>query len=436
YKDPATNERRGVNVDLVEAIGKSNQNVGGGYIAQTAEQFLVQGVGLFKSAEDIERVPVRQLDSFRVIKIADIAKVGLGKELRTGAATVNGRETVLGTVMMLLGELTVIGIAGTGLMMGMAYGFFWANRVFLALTSTNDENRNYYYGLEALFFTFASIVMPLAAGYLIASTNTLGWFGGKTEHAYYILTGLVLILTMIASIIVNQGKFQNPVNARFLYFSFHRLWRKMLVMASLKGVAQGFVIAAPVMLIMKLVGNEGSVGSIQSIGSVLSAVMLYVLGRISAPRHRQIIFAAGLFLFVLGAFVSMTIYNAAGAIFFVGCLVFARPLLDLAYFPIQLGVIECASSRENRNKFTYIFSHEVGLYLGRVFGCLLFVAVARNISEDVALRYVLFAVAIVQLFSLLVARSILSDREWCEAPKATPLQAGALKEPAELSQVV
>ena len=339
-------------------------------------------------------------------------------------------------VMMLLGELTVIGIAGTGLMMGMAYGFFWANRVFLALTSTRDENRNYYYGLEALFFTFASIVMPLAAGYLIASTNTLGWFGGKTEYAYYVLTGLVLILTMISSIIVNQGKFQNPVNARFLYFSFHRLWRKMLVMASLKGVAQGFVIAAPVMLIMKLVGNEGSVGSIQSIGSVLSAVMLYVLGRISAPRHRQRIFAAGLFLFVLGAFVSMTIYNAAGAIFFVGCLVFARPLLDLAYFPIQLGVIECASSRENRNQFTYIFSHEVGLYLGRVFGCLLFIAVARNISEDVALRYVLFAVAIVQLFSLLVARSILSDREWCEAPKATPLQAGALKEPAELSQVV
>lgn len=90
--------------EIMAALEKSNQNVGGGYIAQTAEQFLVQGVGLFKSAKDIERVPVRQLDSFRVIKLGDIAKVGLGKELRTGAATVNGRETVLGTVMMLLGE--------------------------------------------------------------------------------------------------------------------------------------------------------------------------------------------------------------------------------------------------------------------------------------------------------------------------------------------
>ncbi|MGE4108234.1 MAG: efflux RND transporter permease subunit [Bacteriovoracia bacterium] len=90
--------------EIATALEKTNKNVGGGYISQTTEQFLVQGVGLFKSASDIEKVPVKQLDSFRVIKLGEIAQVGLGKELRTGAATVNGNETVLGTVMMLLGE--------------------------------------------------------------------------------------------------------------------------------------------------------------------------------------------------------------------------------------------------------------------------------------------------------------------------------------------
>lgn len=90
--------------EIAEALERANKNVGGGYISQTAEQFLVQGVGLFKSPADIEKVPVKQLDSFRVIKIGEIAKIALGKELRTGAATVNGEETVLGTVMMLLGE--------------------------------------------------------------------------------------------------------------------------------------------------------------------------------------------------------------------------------------------------------------------------------------------------------------------------------------------
>ncbi|MBX2994902.1 MAG: efflux RND transporter permease subunit [Bdellovibrionaceae bacterium] len=90
--------------EIATALEKANKNVGGGYISQTAEQFLVQGVGLFKTPKDIEKIPVKQLDSFRVIKLGEIAKVGLGKELRTGAATVNGNETVLGTVMMLLGE--------------------------------------------------------------------------------------------------------------------------------------------------------------------------------------------------------------------------------------------------------------------------------------------------------------------------------------------
>ena len=90
--------------EILEALEKVNKNVGGGYIEQTAEQFLVQGIGLLKTADDIKFVPVKTLDNFQVITIGDIATVGLGRELRTGAATYNGNEVVLGTVMMLLGE--------------------------------------------------------------------------------------------------------------------------------------------------------------------------------------------------------------------------------------------------------------------------------------------------------------------------------------------
>jgi YQGE family putative transporter len=128
----------------------------------------------------------------------------------------------------------------------------------------------------------------------------------------------------------------------------------------------------------------------------------------------------------------MALYNALGAIIFVGSLVFARPLLDLAYFPIQLGVIECVASKEKRNQFAYIFNHEVGLYMGRLFGCVLFIVIARSISESAALRYALLAVAFVQFFSVFIARSILNDNEWCEATLKQPLDPQTLKEPAEL----
>ncbi len=103
--DPEKMSNYGIHFDEIkEALEKVNRNVGGGYVEQTAEQFLVQGVGLIKSAKEIERVPVKHLESARIITIGDIGKVALGKELRTGSATFNGEEAVLGTVMMLLGE--------------------------------------------------------------------------------------------------------------------------------------------------------------------------------------------------------------------------------------------------------------------------------------------------------------------------------------------
>jgi YQGE family putative transporter len=395
---------------------------------------LFLGAYIIRKSNDISLVMVYQLAQGTGIPVTFIMNGYLLKHIPIARLYAIGM-IVSGIdmgIMMLLHDLNIFGIALIGFIMGLSYGFFWANRVLLALATTNNSNRNYYYGLETFFFTIASIIMPLLAGYFIASTQKLGWMGGQVSHAYRILTGAVILLTLIASWLAFKGNFKNPENARFIYFKFHRLWHKMLGLAALKGVAQGFVIAAPVMLIMRLVGEEGSIGSIQSTGAFLSAIMLYILGRAAKPEHRLKIFLAGLGLFLVGAVVNMALYNALGAIIFVGSLVFARPLLDLAYFPIQLGVIECVASKEKRNQFAYIFNHEVGLYMGRLFGCVLFIVIARSISESAALRYALLAVALVQFFSVFIARSILNDNEWCEATAKQPLDPQTLKEPAEL----
>lgn len=103
--DPTLMARYGLHFgDIERAIEKVNKNAGGGYIEQTADQFIVQASGLFESMEDIKDVPVKTLGNLRVISISDIATVGFGKELRTGAALYNGREVVVGTALMLLGE--------------------------------------------------------------------------------------------------------------------------------------------------------------------------------------------------------------------------------------------------------------------------------------------------------------------------------------------
>ncbi|MCZ2495277.1 CusA/CzcA family heavy metal efflux RND transporter [Xylophilus sp. Kf1] len=102
--DPEKLAAYGLGLDtLVNALERNNGNVGAGYIERRGEQYLVRAPGQLKSIEDIGEVILRSVDGVPV-RIRDVATVGLGRELRTGAATDNGREVVLGTVFMLIGE--------------------------------------------------------------------------------------------------------------------------------------------------------------------------------------------------------------------------------------------------------------------------------------------------------------------------------------------
>lgn len=89
--------------DVVEALQKNNTNVGAGYIERNGEQYLIRSPGQVADIASIERIIVTHRDGVPVA-IRDIADVAYGKQLRTGAATRDGEETVLGTAVMLIGE--------------------------------------------------------------------------------------------------------------------------------------------------------------------------------------------------------------------------------------------------------------------------------------------------------------------------------------------
>ena len=311
--------------------------------------------------------------------------------------------------MMTLSNINMVGVSISGFIMGASFGFFWANRDFLALDTTNDTNRNYYYGVETFFYTLTFIIVPAIVGWFLIRSTSLGWFGGNIVGAYKIVTAIVLLLTILASIVIHQHRFKNPEQKKFLYFHFDPLWKKMLGLASLKGMVQGYLVTAPAILIMTLVGNEGDLGTIQSVSGILTAFILYFLGRTTKPRHRIYIFAAGMTVFLVGALTNQILFSAFGVIVFVLCKVLFMPLHDIAYFPIQMQVIDILSERENRSKYAYIFNHEFGLYLGRFFGLVLFISLAFYVSKDFALRYSLVIVAIIQMLSIPLARNIMKD---------------------------
>jgi cobalt-zinc-cadmium resistance protein CzcA len=89
--------------DVMSALARNNLNTGAGYIEHFGSQYLVRSPGQLANMEDIRAITVAKRDGVP-IKLGSVAEITLGSELRTGAATQNGKEIVIGTVFMLMGE--------------------------------------------------------------------------------------------------------------------------------------------------------------------------------------------------------------------------------------------------------------------------------------------------------------------------------------------
>ena len=358
-------------------------------------------------------VAIYQLCMFFGIVLASILNGVMLKRFK--AALLYGVGIILSAVvlmtMMFVHSIGIVSLGITGLLLGASTGFFWTNRYLLTLNATNDGNRNYFFGLESFFFSLWSITVPLIAGVFLASIDGNYLLGRLLEvnNGYQIITVFSLLIAIAASVVLSTGNFANPVQKKFLYMKFHRLWRKLLLLAALKGMVQGFLVTAPAILVMRLVGDEGALGLIQSVGGVLTAVLVYTLGRIAKPEHRMPIFGFGLLVFFIGTIFNAALFSTVGVILFVLCKVLFQPIHDLAYFPTMMKTIDAVKALEKRNEYAYILSHEIGLFFGRAFGMALFISFVYLISEDFALKYALVVVGAVQLLSLPLAKNIIKD---------------------------
>lgn len=314
--------------------------------------------------------------------------------------------------MMSLKEISYSGLVSAGLIMGMSFGLYWSNRDYLVLATTSDKTRNFYYGLDTFFYTTTAVLVPIIIGWYLMSGDDSSNEG--VNSGYKVVTAVVFVFTIIASVIFHFGTYEKPKSEKFLYFKFHKLWKKMLQMALIKGLAQGFIVTAPAILMMKFFASEGALGTAQSIGAIIAAVIMLILGKLSKPKHRLIIFSFGLICFFLASLFNAVLFSSVGVIIFIFLLLIARPILDIAYFPIQLKVIDLLSELENRNEFAYILNHEFGLYVGRLIGAGTFLGIAFFGDADIALRYALLIIGTLQLLAIVIAKQLLTQQNKLE----------------------
>ena len=90
--------------EIAEVVGENVENAGGGVIQIGGEQVVVRASGRVQTLADIENLPLKFGARATPLRVRDVADVVIGKAVRTGAATYNGEECVLGVTVMLMGE--------------------------------------------------------------------------------------------------------------------------------------------------------------------------------------------------------------------------------------------------------------------------------------------------------------------------------------------
>jgi len=185
--------------DVMEALDASNGNVGAGYVERNGAQYLIRAPGQVTNLEEIRQVVVARRDNVP-IRLGDVAGVALGNELRTGAATQNGEEVVLGTVFMLMGEnsRTV------------------SHRVAERLTEVNRTlppgiSANTVYDRTVLVDrTIATVATNLAEGAVLVIAVLFAFLGNFRAA---LVTAMVIPLSMLFTV---TGMVQNKVSGNLM----------------------------------------------------------------------------------------------------------------------------------------------------------------------------------------------------------------------------
>jgi YQGE family putative transporter len=383
-------------------------------------QLLISVYVLRNSGNDMGKLAIYQLASYIAIPLAFWLNGLLLNAVRIDRLFSFGMmlSAVSMLLIMMLNELTVPGLACAGFLMSMSSGFYWANRDILALVTTTDSTRSYFYGVDQFFGTMVTVATPFLIGTLfLANVDEHHWLGMSITQAYHVVVGLVFVLVFISCWMIHQGEFQNPKKANFVFFKFSPIWKRLQVLTIVRGMTQGYMAMAPTLLIVALVGKEGAVGMINSIGGIVSAAALYIIGRTTGPQHRVLIYSVAVVAFAIGALTNALLFSATGVFIFIALQTLSQPLQEISYFGTQMRVIDVTAHQENRPEYAYIFNLEFSYLLGRCGGLIFFLLLINQFSETFALRYALAVVAVAQLGGIFLVKNLIKK---CNQDKAQP----------------
>ena len=303
-------------------------------------------------------------------------------------------------ILVSLPHPTVIAIWMIGLVLGTAAGCFWANRNYLTSRVSVNGERFKFISIETTLTAIAAIISPLLIGWTIAFGESSGAYTIELGYKVTTLIGFLLLAVcgrIIATISVPGPEVKN-------LFVKHRsdIWQNWRWLEIVNGVVDGAGRIFPLMIVLTFLGQEASVGTVQSVSSILSAIMIYFAGkRASAEKDHVRMLLFWMTMTIGGAVIFATMYSARGAIILLAISALVGSFRWGSFAAILYDIVDAEEKRHGENhRYALLMDRETLLNAGRALALALFV-LAFSFSPTATLRFGLLAVGAAQL--LLVA---------------------------------
>lgn len=290
-----------------------------------------------------------------------------------------------------------------GLIAGLGGGFFWSNKNYLSIIHSRGAHRLYYNGLEFAGLQIIRVGVPLITGGIFALGASTSLYSPTSAYRLIMLiamvglflSGYLLAHAHLPDVEAEQAVLSHP-SAR---------WWRVRLYNFLNNTLDGFEYVLPTVLIFTLIGEEGALGLITSLSTLLSAVVLYYFGRKSNLSRVWGMTTIGNLAFAVGAIILYFTLSPLAALIFLATSTISKALRFSPPYTISMEIMD----EEGRGgQYAYLCDSELAYNLGRFAGLGL-VGYLASFSDLILLQFAPIAMIPFAILSLIPLRSMVKS---------------------------
>jgi len=362
---------------------------------------------LFTSTDSFYSVIFFNLGFFIILPIAFFANAFLLRRFSLKSLFATGLigQGLIMSTLVFIPSLTLPTIFLFGLIFGFPMGLYWANRNFVMMADIPDQQRNYVSGMDGAFAEGMSVLLPFVAGWFIVFSAESGLLA--KAGAYQVIMILGAIAFTLAALVIKRAHVTTPVIHSMSLRNMPKDWQVMRVFVLFAGIQMAIFSILPEMLILRNLGEEGTLGSVKALLALFTIILLYWVGKKTKSSDRYQILVISIFPLLIGGGLLLVGFSTLTVTLYLLLQSVTGALFYFVYNPVLAQVVERQDHGLAAQNYRYILDHEVVINLGRVITVIVMVGLLLNISEDLAITISIILVGVSQIGMLVAAKRLL-----------------------------